>query len=275
MRIITSTGGIQTSYLREFKRGDVGISVPDDGYMYVMAQHEILLFGTTRHGDSNQRDPRPAVVNKDWGLETLAKANGDYVPVPDEWQRFFLEFWNGMTGFRLPMGQWIGQHTEKNNPGLIFDDYTPGSLLSLYAGMIRDAKSHTDSASPETGARDVVTGRNLSNPKPWAWLCRPCTGALLRVLEVSGTKLKIEAMDLWKSPPNPYNLPPYLYYYGTQVDINGRVTRYPDAKNAFAVWGWEPIGTAMPLVSPGGYFWIRKNATVTLTPGQLWKPYYP
>lgn len=259
----------------EFRRLDIGMPVPDDGGTYVMAQHEQPLFGITRHSYNGTYEPIPAVVNKDWGIETEAKRNGDYYPLPDAWQRWFYEFWDWASGYRLPMGKFEGTHVNPRNPRIVYSVYTPGSLLALYAGMIMDAKSHTDSASPETGGRDVVTGRNLDSRFQWAWLCRPCTGALLKVKERLGSKLKIEAIDLYGSPPPIEQLKIWQYYFGTQVHADGRVTRYPDVKNAFEVHGYEPAGTAMPLVAPGGYFWIDKNACVELTPGQIWKPYYP
>lgn len=273
--MLASFGTAVVQYAPAFVRLDTGIPVPDGDY--VMARHEIEYLGTTRHSgaQTNKNDPRPAVVNASWGIETLATSNGDYAPIPNIWQRWFLEFWNHHTGYRLPLGQKVGTHTEKDNPKLIFTDYTPGSLLDLYAGMIRDAKSHTDSASPETGARDVVTGRNLESRKPWAWLCRPTTGALLKVIGRYGGQLKIEAIDLHKAPPDVKTLPLHLFYFGTQVDIKGSVTRYPDVKRVFQVHGYPPAGTAMPLVAPGGYFWIDKKACQPLKAGDVWKPYYP
>lgn len=260
-----------------FTAYDSGIRVPDDGYQYVMAQHEWPLFGKTRHSENqpNQKGPRPAVVNTKWGLKTLAKANGDYYPVSDMWQGWFYDFWDWASGYILPVGEKVGTHVNPNNPNIIYTDYTPGSKLALYAGMIMDAKSHSDSMSPETGGRDVVTGRNLNSPRPWEWLCRPCTGALLRVLNRNGAELKISAIDLYKPPPADIsNLEIWQFYHGTQVHYSGSVTRYPDVKEAFEVHGYPPAGTRMPLVAPGGYFFIDKNACVEMTPGQIWKPYY-
>lgn len=277
MKIIAKFGDRVVEYDRVFTRLDIGVAVPDDGYQYVMAQHEIILFGETRHGSNqpNNIDPRPAVVNGKWGIRTLAQANGDYYPIADIWQRWFYKFWDWASGFRLPKGQKIGTHINPKNPNIIYTDYTLGSRLGLYAGMIMDAKSHTDSMSPETGGRDVVTGRNLTSPKPWEWLCRPCTGALLRVLERNGSILKIQAIDLWNAPPDVNKLELWQFYFGTQVHVDGRVTRYPDVKNAFEVHGYPPAGTAMPLVAPDGYFFIDRSKCVELQPGQLWKPYYP
>ena len=275
MTITQASGKLTTLRPRkEFKRLDLGIPVPDGDF--VMAQHEFPLFGKTRHegAQPNQRDPRPAVVNAKWGIETLAKRNGDYYPISNDWQRWFYKFWDWASGYRLRIGEKIGTHVNPRNPNVVYTDYTPGSLLSLYAGMIMDAKSHTDSASPEVGARDVVTARNLTASKTWEWLCRPCTGALLKVIERSGTKLKIEAIDLLKSPPDVNALKPWQYYFGTQVHDDGRVTRYPDVANAFRLNGYTEAGTAMPLVAPGGYFYIDRAACVELQPGQTWKPYY-
>ena len=277
--VITNSDGVTTTLRPKtaapFVRKDTGIPVPNDGKRYVMVQHEIILFGTTRHTENqpNQRDPRPAVANTKWGVETLAKKNGDYYPIADAWQQWFYQFWDWASGYRLPTGELVGTHVNPRNPNIIYSDYTPGSKLSLYAGMIMDAKSHTDSASPETGGRDVVTGRNLDSKFQWAWLCRPCTGAILRVAEQIGSKLKIEAIDLYKLPPPVDDLGIWQYYYGTQVHIDGKVTRYPDVKNAFEIHGYEPAGTAMPLVAPGGYFYIDRNACVELQPGQIWQPY--
>ena len=260
-----------------FKRLDVGFPVPNDGYQYVMIQHEMPLLGETRHvgNKPNEKDPRPAVVNTKWGIRTLASANGDYYPITDEWQRWFYNFWDWASGYRLPVGVKTGTYVNPRNPNVIYTSYTAGSKLALYAGMIMDAKSHTDSVSPETGGRDVVTGRNLHSSRVWEWLCRPTTGAMLRVIQRNGSELKVEAIDLWKPPPDVNTLPIHLFYFGTQVAIDGKVTRYPDVKNAFEVHGLPPAGTAMPLVAPGGYFWIDRSACVELQAGQMWKPYYP
>lgn len=271
---VFSDGSLGYASSKEFVRKDIGIPVPSDG-MYVMVQHEIILFGKTRHGYNETKEAIPAVANTQWGTQTLAKSNGDYVPIVDNWQHWFYNFWDWASGYRLPVGELIGSHKNPYNPDVIYQDYTPGSKLSLYAGMIMDAKSHTDSYSPEAGARDVVARRNLNAPRPWEWLCRPCTGALLKVEQVIGTKLKIKCIDLNQAPPEIDTLQPWQYFYGTQVHYDGSVTRYPDVKNAFAVHGYPPAGTPMPLVAPGGYFFINKSACKPLNAGDIWKPYYP
>ncbi len=258
----------------EFVRMDTGIPVPADGTYYIV-QHEMPLFGKTRHGYNNTKDAIPAVANTQWGTQTLAKANGDYYPISDAWQRWFYEFWDWASGFRLPVGKLEGTHVNPMNPDVIYQDYTPGSKKALYAGMIMDAKSHSDSYNPEAGARDVVTGRNLTAPRPWEWLCRPCTGALLKQQVLLGNKIRVQCIDLYKAPPDVRTLQPWQYFFGTQVHLNGSVTRYPDVKNAFAIHGYPPAGTALPLVAPGGYFDMNKSACVPLKAGDVWKPYYP
>jgi len=276
---IDSNGGVRInaspSQTGELIRRDIGYQVPIDGATYVMVQHEIIFLGTTRHNENkpNDEEPRPAVANASWGVETLAKADGDYYPIQNEWQQWFFQFWDWASGYKLPMGEKIGTHVNPKNPNIVYTDYTPGSKLSLYARMIMDAKSHTDSASPETGARDVVTGRNLASKTPWAWLCRPTTGAILRVIKM-GSRYKAQAIDLNSAPPDVNNLQIWQYYFGTQVDRFGNVTRYPDVKEELKVHGYGEYGTAMPLVAPGGYFYIDKRACIELAPGQMWTPYY-
>src|SRR5690554_4520570 len=174
----------QALYFSGLQRFDIGVPVPDDGYEYVMAQHEIIMQGFTRHSTNkpNDRSPRPAIVNREWGIKTLAQSTGDNVEIKDDWQWWYYNFWDYHSGEILPVGEKTGEYTEpRNNQSVIYTSYTPGSKLALYSGLIKDAKSNTDAGNPETGARDVVTRRNLNAKKNWQWLCRPTTGALLRV----------------------------------------------------------------------------------------------
>ncbi len=258
----------------EFARMDVGRRIPDDGHRYFMAQHEIVLFGKTRLPENKTKDAIPAVVNANWGIRAWPPT-GDYYPLSDKWQWWFYNFWDHHSGYRLPEGKAIGTYVNPKNPDIVYTRYTPGSKKALYAGMMMDGKSHTDAGSPESGRRDVVCGRNISARDPIMWLCRPCSGAVMQLHHQNGTELVMNAIDLYKPPPHIPSLEMWQYYFGTQVDITGRVTRYPDVKNAFEVWGYPAAGTAMPLVAPGGTFVINKSACVELKPGQLWQPYYP
>lgn len=257
---------------RRYLRGDAGMVVPNDGHTYVRVRHEIDLLGRTRHADNGANDPMPAVANTAWGIWTVNNGN-TYHEMREAWQWFFYHFWDAMSGGLLPVGKHEGQYKNPKNPRITYDIYTAGSKLALYAGMIADAVAFTDASSPETGARDYVTGRNPS-AKVWSWLKgRPTTGAILRVKARRGTKLQIACLDLDRDPPDPYGLEFWQYFYCTQVHIDGRVTRFPQMKNAFAVHGWEPVGTPAPLASPGGYFEIDRNACVELRPGEVWQPY--
>jgi len=247
-------------------RKDINLRVPDDGGRYVQIRKDLI----TVYGD-----PIPAIVSREFGLLTEDPAGViyDYVPMPDRWQRWMYDFCDWGTGRMLPQGEFIENYTlPKNSEDVIYSRYTPGSLLSLYAEKIKDAKSHSDSYSPETGARDVVTGRNLFNPRPWEWLCRPTLGALLRVTD-AGSYWRAQAIDLLKPCPDPDFMPSHLMFWGTQVDRFGNVTRYPDVKIEFEVWGIPPAGTPMPLLSLGGSFRIKKVSCLELLPGQAWSPY--
>jgi len=247
-------------------RKDVDLRVPYDG-RYVQIRHDLItVIG----------DPIPAVVNKGFGLLT-EDSNGtvyDYVPLEDRWQWWMYDFVDWGSGRMLPEGEFMEFYTlTKNSEDVIYSRYTPGSLKSLYAEKIKDAKSHSDSFSPEVGARDVVTGRNLSS-RPYEWLCRPTLGALLKVIGEYGVYWIIEAIDLYKPCPDPDFMPPHLMFWATQIDGFGRVTRYPDVKNEFEVWGIPPAGTPMPLLSLGGKFKIKKTSCTAILPGgSAWSPY--
>lgn len=278
--VIGIYNGEPVEYAPIFRRKDINLRVPNDDSQYVMILHDSDVLGHPRQFESGQtaRYPFPAVVNVKWGLVTsYAGKVYDYVPMHDLWQWWMLEFWNWASGYLLPMGEILGTYTKPNNPRALYTRATPGSLLELYIGMIADAKSHTDSSPPELGARDVVTGRNLTAKKNWEWLCRPCTGQLGRVIADRGTKLELETIDLLKPCPTMDELEakPWLYGWATQIAIDGTVSRYPDIKNAFAMHGLPPAGTPIPFVSRGGSVLINKKACRVLTPGASWSPYVP
>lgn len=259
----------------EFIRLDIGRPIPDDGHRYFMARHEWEMWGKTRLPANGTRDAIPAVVNANWGIRAYPPT-GDYYPISDdEWQWWFYNFWDHHSGYRLPEGEAIGTYKNPYNPDITYTRYTPGSKKGLYAGMIMDGKSNSDSGSPETGRRDVVTRRNVTARDPWMWLMRPHSGAVMQLHHANGTKLIMNGIDILKPPPHIPSLEIWQFYYGTQVHLDGKVTRFPDVKEAFKVHGYPPAGTAMPMLTVGGTFEINKSACVELPPGTIWQPYYP
>lgn len=78
--------------------------------------------------------------------------------------------------------------------------------------------------------------------------------------------------------PGTDNVPIKSYSAGTIQEANGRSSPRMCIKtgygyNAFEIHGYEPAGTAMPLVAPGGDFFINKSACLELEPGAIWTPY--
>jgi len=84
----------------------------------------------------------------------------------------------------------------------------------------------------------------------------------------------MNGIDILKPPPHIPSLEIWQFYYGTQVHLDGHVSRYPDVKEAFEAHGYPPAGTAMPLLTVGGTFEINKSSCVELLPGAIWQPYY-
>jgi len=255
-----------------FIRLDTGMSVPDDGHRYFMVRHAIDLLGYAR----NAKNPMPAVAHKSgWG--TTTSDNKDYLFVREPWQWFFYHFINAMTMRLLPVGELIGFYTIKNNPGLLFHDYTPGTLEWIYSRMYQDAVWATDAGSFTTGAKDHVLGLNLENNEVWQYLSgRPCSGALLRLKAERGSVLRFECLDSNATPPDPYTLEPWQYYWCTQEHPDGSVTRFPHYTKAFEARGLNiTAGTPSPLIAPDGWLEMKRSAVQELQPGEIWRPYRP
>lgn len=278
---ITESDGRETVLIPQtapppFIRKDINLRVPDIGRRFVMIKHDTDVLGAPRQYSTTwDPDPRPAVVNTKWGL--ITKWNDrvyDYVALSEQWQWFLWNMLDWASGYLLPRGKIERFYTKTTNSGT-FAEATPGSLTWVYVNLIEKSRSHTDSASAETGYRDYVTGRNPNATKPYAWLMRPCTGQLAMVKNDLGSKLELETIDLFKPCPTMDELEakPWLYGWATQIHIDGRVTRYPQIKEAFEVQGLPPAGTPIPFMSMGGSVLIDKRACLELEPGAAWTPY--
>ena len=271
-----------------FRLKDVNLTVPDiPGKRFVMMLHDADVYGFPRQLIDGFNRPVPAVVNKEWGL--LTKYNDavyDYVEMPDAWAQFLYDLWDWSTDYRLPRGRIERYYTKTTNTGT-FAYATPGSLMEVYISMVEKSRSHTDSWSPEVGARDIVTGRNLGNSRRYEWLFRPCAGQMAMVRADRGSMWELEALDVLKPPPTISYVEnrPWLYGWATEQSTVGLppkpyqkwvVSNYPQNEVAFRVHGWsEKPGLPIPLMSKGGSILIKKNACVELTPGARWSPYIP
>lgn len=271
-----------------FQLKDINLTVPDiPGKKFVMMLHDAQVYGFPRQLIDGFNRPVPAVVNKEWGLLTKYNDNVyDYVEMPDVWAQFLYDLWDWSTDYRLPRGRIESYYTTPSNTGT-FANATPGSMMWVYVNMIEKSRSHTDSYAPEVGARDIVTGRNLDNPKRYEWLFRPCAGQLAMVKADRGTLWELEALDVLKNPPliSTMEISPWLYGWATEQSTVGLppkpyakwvVSNYPQNEVAFRVNGWtEKPGLPIPLMSKGGSILIKKNACVELAPNAHYSPYIP
>lgn len=269
---VYNTGEVKDEQRVTPYRRDLGWTIPDDGHRYFRVKHAIEINLAPR----NSKNPMPAVAHKSgWG--TTVSDNKDYLLTNPPMQIFFYEFINAMTFGLLEEGQFIGYYTIKNNPGLLFHDYTPGTRKWIYSRMYQDAVWATDAGSFTTGARDVVLSLNLHNWEDWQYLSgRPTTGALLRFKQDRGSVIRFDCINSKLPMPDPYSLEPWQYYWCTQEHPDGRVTRFPQYANAFEDAGIDFIcGTPSPLVAPDGWIEMKKKVVEELPPGTVWKPYYP
>jgi hypothetical protein len=253
-----------------YQRLDDGLTVPNDGGRYVRLKHWDEL------GRGDNVNPFPEIMDKSCGLLTRDPSGReyDYVPLPDEWQWFLWRFWDWSSQYKLPRGR-IEEFYKRPGNERTFARTTPGSLSYVYVDMVEAHRAFTESASPEGGFRDVVTSRNMSNPKPYAWLFRPTGGAMCRVIGSIGAYYTLEAIDALSPVPAVEDIVPrpWLYFWCTQYGKYIGSTRFPQIKTANAINGYPPAGIASPLLSMGGSIKMLKSSCVELTAGQAWSPY--
>lgn len=253
-----------------YKRLDENLRVPDVG-QFVQIKHWDEL------GKINKNE-FPEMINVSMGL-LLRDPNGrayDYVEMPDSWQWFLWSFWDWASAYKLPRGKIEEFYQRPNNPRT-FAKTTPGSLSYVYVDMVEAHRAFTEAGSPEAGARDVVTNRNMSNPKAYQWLFFPTGGAMLKVVREVSKYYEVEALDVLKPPPSIEYVTsrPWLYFWCTQYGKYTGSTRFPQIKNANAVHGLPPVGTPSLLMSKGGTFRILKTSCRILKNGATWTPYNP
>lgn len=284
MRSLVLSGNGQNALYRQTmgKAKEVGLTVPDDGHIYLQTLHDYQIFG--RIVVASAKYAVPAIcgdVLRVW-YDPIRKENRayDYVPMNRDWQYFMLNLWRWSMDDILPLGEWEGQYANKNNPDMIFDKYTEGSLLWYYDNMIQDARSHTDSDNVQGGFCDYVTGRNLG-ARPWAWLTKSTTGNLLRVKRDLGNYYEVEALDLSQPPPKIEDIvdKPWLLHWATEtgkrIDGSHYVTRFPQARIICRLNGWNQTGTPIPNTSLGGSYKILKRRVKVMNSGQKYSPYIP
>lgn len=265
-----------------FVRRDENLRVPMDG-KYIQALRDEFVLGDVRQKTQGTgvKYPFPAIVNKEWGWRVVTgsgagKKEHIYYYMPDEWQWFLWNFFDWSSNYLLPKGEVESYYTNPKNSG-IFANATPGSLTWLYINMIEVSRAWTDASNVEGGARDVVTGRNITAKKPYEWLLRICTGHMMKVTADLGTNWEVSCIDMLKPPPpmSEVEKHPEWICWATQVHIDRRTTRFPWVKEALKIHDYPEQGTAVPLMAPGGRAIIKKSACKELVNGEAWSPYYP
>lgn len=270
MTLRANFNGTDVEYRPSYKRLDEGLVVPLSG-KFVQIKHWNQL------GSGDNEDPYPEIIDKK-SLLTLDPQGKeyDYVVMPDIWQWQLWNFLDWASHYRLPKGK-IEEFYKRPGNLRTFAKSTPGSLTYVYIDLVEAHRAFTEAGSPEAGNRDVVTGRNLNNPKGYEWLFRPTGGAMLKVLRVIGTDYEVEAIDILKPPPSIEYITarPWLYFWCTQWGKYSGSTRFPQITNANKVHGYSPAGTPSLLLSKGGKFRIKKSSCVELVNGENWTPYAP
>lgn len=268
---------------------DVNLKVPGSEHgQFVQILDDTAVLGAPRQIVNNmvEKFDFPAVVNKKWGLRTRYPGyfgtEYDYVTLPTDFCFLKYELTRYASSYRLPRGN-ISGYYKTNDEGLHVMIDSVASSWWVWTELIVDGKSHTDGPNVEQWGRcDPVTGRNMG-AQNFAWLMRPFTGALIRIVEDRGNKWGYEVLDVTKSAPSlDYVLDrPWLYCWGvtqTRTKIGQRYATddYPQIAQAFRAIGLPRTGTPILNMGKGNVSWIDKSAcSPILEPGSSWSPYFP
>ncbi len=211
----------------------------------------------------------------------------EYEALSKEWQLWLLEFLRASVDDILPYGAFVRFYQRKPPEypfasSSTFAEFTAGSLLAYWESIMARHVAMTDDRPPEDW-HDEVTGRNPEKP-PFSYMCKGFGGMMLKVIGDLGTRWKVAAIDLNKTPPNPYTVfhdMPWLWSWMTEATTSRLptgsyvVSPFPKAEDKLKVHGLPRTGTPSPLFSLGGYWEVDKKYTVALTPGAAWSPYHP
>ena len=276
--VIASYGDTKVQYKEdvapaEYKRLDQDLRVPIDGGTYYQLKH----WDDLGHGDNVP--PFPEMFNPNLGLLSRDPDGRfyDYVEMSDRWLKFYWDWINHISQYRLPEGRIEGYYKKPDNERT-FARTTPGSLTYVYVDIMEAHRFITEAGSAEGGFRDPQTGRNMNFPINMLVLLNPTCGHMLKEKsKLTGKYLEFEALDVLEAPPTVESLAarPWLHFWFTQWGKFSGSTRFPQIKNANAVHGLPPAGISLPLMSIGGSIKVLKTACVPLVPGQPWTPYKP
>lgn len=274
----------KAEYRRIFRRKDVGLTVPNNGKLYVqtLPDWQVGYDGSRAKG---HRTPHPAIINIRWGLiRSYNNQVYDYVKLPKKWQKLIWDFCDWSTDYQLPKGKIESYYTKSTNSG-VFAKCTPNSLTEYYVSIVEKSRAWTDTKFniEEGRGQDYMTERN-PEADPYEFLLAPTVGSLHEVTSY-GTKWKVRALDITKDPP-PFEeiiSDPAMYYWATQISNQPladkktyQVSYFPQAKVPSQFYALPFKGVAMPLLSLGGSFLLDKKAcTPILSAGSAWTPYYP
>lgn len=307
MSLIANYNGTHVEYKKrtDVKRFDINQRVPDVGnFVQVKPDWETARWKYTIRqltgSYSNDKDPMPATV------PCRPTYNGvvyDYVNFPPRWQEWLFGLFKytmqkAYPELNIPDGE-IEYFFHKTATGkevkidwkdrenyakydTIFAHITVGSYLWAYGNFIQISRALTDGHPPERGTRDVVTKRNMTNPKDYEWKSSLTFCNQLHEIVSSDTKFhKIKALNVYDAPPS------YEYFFdhpefvlwpnevttvrlpdGTYV-----ISQFPQLKILCDFYGVPRIATPAPFVTKDGFSYIEKIYTDPVINGEFYSIY--
>ena len=292
--VVPLADGRKAVYQQVIKPYDVNLTVPDDGNTYIMYLHD--------HQKPKEYKPRQ-IVNR-WGKGGVPEVANDvirrgpdpemnyeirdydYVKINREIQVFIRDFFRASLDDILPLGEFV-RYYRRLRPEYPFDssstfsEFTAGSLLAYWESIMARHVYATDDRPPEDW-RDDITGRN--SDKDWfSFLFKGFGGMMLRAHDI-GSRWRVDAIDVLQPLPDPWDVfhnKPWLYCWATETtdtrlsNLSYVVSSFSKADAQLSVEGLGRTGVAIPILSRGGYWDIKKEHAVKLVPGSKYSAYNP
>lgn len=259
--------------------------VPDDGVSYYRALEDVYSGewfdqngrpcprAVTRRYKQPPYDGLPSTIQM-WGASMI----GDFFPLNEAWQRFWLSLIDRATEYTLDPA-W--------KP---FKELLPSDLLYWWMYATQESLALTDNHSAiyhgeliEGGCADYILKLNLSNPKPIAIKSLSMTGNIFKGLGKSGENFVIETINAGSLnaqgkfvsaiPPtidDVWNDPSKIHW-----GVESTTLKLPLGGYAQAAFPPKPYGLPFFVMGLDGRNKIAASRVVQIQNGTLFSPYSP
>lgn len=259
--------------------------VPDDGGRYYKGLEDLYSGewfdqndrpcprAVTRNYKEPPYDALPSTVQL-WGALKI----GEFFPLNEEWQRFWLSLIDRATEYTL------------NPAWKPFKELTPTDLLYWWAYATQESLALTDNHSAlyhgeilENGYADYMLKLNVDNSKPIAIKSLSMTGNIFKWVGRTGENYTIETINagtinaqgkfISAKPPSIDEVwnKPWLIHWG----VESTTFKLPTGGYLQSAFPPKPYGLPFPVMGIDGRNIIAARRVTPIENGKLFSPYSP